>query len=771
MTMFAGSDILITGGTGSFGRKCAETLLRRYHPRRLVIFSRDEQKHVEMSRDLFPPRDFPEVRYFVGDVRDRGRLQRAMRGIDYVVHAAAMKHVDLAEYNPQECISTNIGGAQNVIDACIDTGVKRVVALSTDKAAAPVNLYGATKLCSDKLFAAANSLSGDGGTRFCSVRYGNVLDSNGSVVPFFQKQRSQGVLPVTSPEMTRFIITLEHGVDFVLRSFERMAGGEIFVPKIPSTSIMEIAEAIAPECQIEVVGVRPGEKVHECMIPVDEARMALEFDDHFVVQPSARNWTREEPAYLRTGKPCPEGFCYSSETNPDWLSVEEFRELVGSSCHQPVVPTHAAVKATPAPAVPRLGKRPSADGLRQAHRASPLSVRYSVLPYGRHSIDQSDIDAVVAALRSGVLTQGPELSKFEKSLAQVVGAEYAVACSSGTAALHMAYAAAGIGDGDVVVVPANTFLATANAAIYLNAEVRFCDVDPVSGLMTPDTLELVIDASVRAVVPVHFAGQPCDMPEIASVVRRRAPQATLIEDACHALGGMHGDRTPVGKPGYSAMTTFSLHPVKHIAAGEGGAVTTDDLGLKRRLESMRSHGMTKDPDSLRRDDEGPWYYEMHSPGFNYRISEMSCALATSQLNRLPSFVARRRQLASRYIDALSGMDGVTVPSSRDLHTSAWHLFCLHIHFDHLGLSRRQLLASLAEAGVGAQVHYFPLPLQPYYQDRYGYCESQIPGAVKHYEQALSIPCFPAMTDAQQEDVIQLFSRLVQPRSRATMASR
>ncbi|MEM1068860.1 MAG: UDP-N-acetylglucosamine 4,6-dehydratase (inverting) [Planctomycetota bacterium] len=332
MSRLAGSHVLITGGTGSFGKKCTEMLLRDHTPKRLVIFSRDEQKHVDMARAHFPPSQFPELRFFVGDVRDKDRLKRALQGIDYVIHAAAMKHVDIAEYNPQECINTNIGGAENLIDACIDTGVKQLVALSTDKAAAPVNLYGATKLCSDKLFAAANSLSGTNGTRFCAVRYGNVLGSNGSVVPFFQKKRKEGLLPITSPDMTRFIITLEQGVEFVLNSFERMVGGELFVPKIPSVSIMDIAKAVAPECKTNVIGVRPGEKMHECMIPPDEARMTLEFDDHYIVQPSARPWCSEEPAYVSKGKQCPDNFCYSSDNNDDWLSIPKLREMIDKHC-------------------------------------------------------------------------------------------------------------------------------------------------------------------------------------------------------------------------------------------------------------------------------------------------------------------------------------------------------------------------------------------------------------------------------------------------------
>lgn len=331
MTLLNNSHVLITGGTGSFGRRCAEYLLGEHSPRRLVIFGRDEQKHVDMSRTLFAEKQCPQIRYFVGDVRDQSRLMRALNGIDYVIHAAAMKHVDVAEYNPQECIRTNIGGAENLINACIDCGVKRLVALSTDKAASPINLYGATKLCSDKLFVAANSLAGENGTRFSVVRYGNVIGSKGSVIPFFMQERSKGVLHVTDRRMTRFVITLEQGVRFVLEAFQRMSGGEIFVPKIPSTSIMDIAQAVAPECRIRFTGLRPGEKLHECMIPADEARQTLEFDDYYVIQPALNWWSAQDAPALARGKPCPDGFSYSSDTNPQWLTIEALREFTRES--------------------------------------------------------------------------------------------------------------------------------------------------------------------------------------------------------------------------------------------------------------------------------------------------------------------------------------------------------------------------------------------------------------------------------------------------------
>lgn len=332
MSFLHNRHVLITGGTGSFGRKFAKILLDEYEPERLVIFSRDEQKHVDMARNDFSPRDYPQVRYFVGDVRDAGRLRSALRGIDIVIHAAAMKHVDIAEYNPQECIRTNIGGAENVIHACIESGVERVVALSTDKAASPVNLYGATKLCSDKLFVAANALAGGTSTRLAVVRYGNVFGSKGSVVPFFLGERSKGVLPITDAAMTRFIITLEHGVRFVLSALETMDGGEIFVPKLPSTTITDLAKAIAPECKTKIVGIRPGEKLHECMIPADEARQTVEYKDHYVIR-AVSQFGQQQDGSLPVGvERCADDFCYASDTNTHWLTVPELQQMIDAYC-------------------------------------------------------------------------------------------------------------------------------------------------------------------------------------------------------------------------------------------------------------------------------------------------------------------------------------------------------------------------------------------------------------------------------------------------------
>jgi UDP-N-acetylglucosamine 4,6-dehydratase/5-epimerase len=324
--MLNNKSILITGGTGSFGQRFVKRVLEAYSPKRLIIFSRDELKQFEMHQ-VFSESVYPCLRYFIGDVRDRQRLYRAFAGVDYVVHAAAIKQVPAAEYNPIEAIRTNIYGAENVIDAAIDCGVKKVIALSTDKAANPVNLYGATKLCSDKLFISGNNYAGAGPTKFSVVRYGNVLGSRGSVIPFFLKKRAEGVVPITDSRMTRFWITLDHGVQFVLDSLQRMRGGEIFVPKIPSMKLTDLAKAVAPECRHQYVGIRPGEKLHEVLISEDDARHTLEFDHHYAIVPIGQNQNLDRYMQENGGRPCGDGFSFTSDKNSRWLDTEDIQVL------------------------------------------------------------------------------------------------------------------------------------------------------------------------------------------------------------------------------------------------------------------------------------------------------------------------------------------------------------------------------------------------------------------------------------------------------------
>jgi UDP-N-acetylglucosamine 4,6-dehydratase/5-epimerase len=320
-------QILITGGTGSFGKKCAEIILARYKPKRLIIFSRDELKQYEMAQ-ILSPKSYPCLRYFIGDIRDKERLHRALQDIDYVIHAAALKQVPAAEYNPFEAVKTNILGAQNLINIAIDNKVTKVIALSTDKATNPVNLYGATKLCSEKLFVAGNAYVGSRPTSFSIVRYGNVMGSRGSVIPVFLKQKDQGVLTITDARMTRFWITLEQAVDFVLQCLELMMGGEVFIPKLPSMNIMDLVKAIASDCEIKIIGIRPGEKLHEVLLTKDDARRTIEFKDHYIILPDFRFLNCN--SYFKGHEKLSEDYEYNSANNTWWLTVEEMREIVNN---------------------------------------------------------------------------------------------------------------------------------------------------------------------------------------------------------------------------------------------------------------------------------------------------------------------------------------------------------------------------------------------------------------------------------------------------------
>ncbi|WP_306168719.1 UDP-N-acetylglucosamine 4,6-dehydratase (inverting) [Halomonas sp. MMSF_3323] len=325
--MFHNSSVLVTGGTGSFGHTFIPMLLERYNPKRVIIFSRDEMKQWEMAKKF---EGDPRVRFFIGDVRDRDRIYRALDGVDYVVHAAATKIVPTAEYNPFECVKTNVQGAMNLIDACIDKGVKKVVALSTDKASSPINLYGATKLTSDKLFVAGNSYAGGHSTRFAVVRYGNVMGSRGSVIPFFMSIRDKGELPITDERMTRFMISLEQGVELVWHAFDDMEGGEIYVKKIPSMRVTDLARVVAPGAKQKVVGIRPGEKLHEQMIGAEDAYYTYEYPEHYKILPAINSWDKDANR-IKDGKRVPEGFVYASDNNKEWMAEEELQSWINNN--------------------------------------------------------------------------------------------------------------------------------------------------------------------------------------------------------------------------------------------------------------------------------------------------------------------------------------------------------------------------------------------------------------------------------------------------------
>ncbi|MEM1125738.1 MAG: UDP-N-acetylglucosamine 4,6-dehydratase (inverting) [Bacteroidota bacterium] len=717
--------VLVTGGTGSFGRRFVADVLARHTPRKLIIFSRDELKQHEM-RQAFPPSEYPALRYFIGDVRDKDRLYRAFDGVDLVVHAAALKQVPAAEYNPMEAVKTNILGAANVIDAAIDRGVKKVVALSTDKAANPINLYGATKLCSDKLFVAGNHYAGEHGTRFSVVRYGNVLGSRGSVVPLFLKKRETGVLPVTDVRMTRFWITLDEAVAFVLQALETMQGGEVYIPRIPSMSMADLAHAIAPECRIEEVGIRPGEKLHEVMISADDARQTLAYDDHYRILPLSGHFEsiREAYADAHGGTPCPEGFTYSSDQNDWWLTAAAFRERVG-------LPPLAPAAETPAP-----------------------------LPYGRQQIGDDDIEAVVRVLRADRLTTGPEVASFEAEAAAHVGTAEAVAVSSGTAALHAAMHALGVGPGDEVIVPALTFAATANAVLYQGATPVFADVDPATLLVDPRSVEARLTPRTKAVVAMDYAGQPCDYDALRALTAPRG--LPLVADACHALGATYQGRA-VGA--VADLSTFSLHPVKPITTGEGGLVTTDRADWAARMRQFRQHGITTDDRA--RAAAGTWTYSMTELGYNYRLTDVQCALGRSQLRKLSAWTHRRQALAAHYDELLRDLPGLQPLHRRPDRTHAYHLYVIRVDEQVLPVDRAQVFSHLRAHGLGVNVHYLPVYLHPYYQQEHGLRPGLCPQAEAAYAQILTLPLFPAMERADVERVVRTLCEAVYEHSLPT----
>ena len=374
-----------------------------------------------------------------------------------------------------------------------------------------------------------------------------------------------------------------------------------------------------------------------------------------------------------------------------------------------------------------------------------------ILPYGRQWIDDDDVEAVVAALRGDYLTTGPRVADFEASLARAVGAEHAIAVANGTAALHTACAAAGLGPGDEVLVPALTFLASANCARYVGAEPVFVDVDPDSGLIDLDDAARRVSPRTRAIIPVHLNGRPADLDAVAALAE--AHGLTVIEDAAHALGASHGPTT-IGDCARSAMAIFSFHPVKHVTTGEGGAITTNDPALAEAMARFRNHGMVRDADALRSPSPGPWYYEQQALGFNYRITDIQCALGISQMAKLERFVARRRALAARYDERLAALDGVEPVAVGTANTrSAYHLYAVLVDFERLGHTRAELVAGLRARGILTQVHYIPVPSQPYYVDR-GTDPSAYPGAQAYYARALSVPLYPAMTDADVDRVVE-----------------
>ncbi len=734
LDFFENSRILITGGTGSLGKKLTGLLINRTSSATVIVYSRDEYKQFIMHQ-MYSQQEQTRLRFFLGDVRDKDRLVRACEGVDYIIHAAALKQVPAAEYNPFEFVKTNVLGAEHVIQAALANDVRHVVALSTDKAVNPINLYGATKLCSDKLFVAGNNYGGMHKTRFAVVRYGNVVGSRGSVIPFFMAKRKEGVLPITDPRMTRFWITLDQGAALVLNVLRDMSGGEIFVPKIPSMRILDLATVIDPSCEKRVVGIRPGEKLHEVMIPTDDAPQTVEFDNHFVIVPVQKyvsDMVSLESCLAQGGTRCPSGgFYYGSENNTEWLNRQEMETMIA------------------------LLDLPEIEAWRNEREGKSLDdTDEAFIPYGRQSIDENDVHAICETVRSAWLTTGPKVEAFEQAFVEYTTSSHAVAVCNGTAALHAAVFAMGIGPGDEVIVPAITFVATANAVLYQGGTPVFADVNPDTLLIDVTDVERRITPATKAVIAVDYAGQPCDYDALRDLADRH--QLLLAADACHALGASYKGRM-IGS--LADLNTFSFHPIKPITTAEGGMITTHRADWAKSMRRFRSHGVNTD--FRQRMQNKSWEYAMQDLGYNYRLSDLHCSLGISQLRKIDKFTQRRRELARRYQEAFKSLPAIQPLKVLPGNAPAWHLFVIRVESNVHQDPRAELFVKLREQGLGVNVHYMPVYLHPYYERRYGAAPGKCPSAEAAYAKLISLPIFPDMTNAMTNKVISCVKQAVE----------
>lgn len=779
--MLEGSSVLVTGGTGSFGRTFLRILLdfgldeesqhdrenldiSKSGPRRIVVFSRDELKQSELMAQLSTHRNAAKMRYFIGDVRDAERLEQAFDGVDYIFHAAALKQVPIIEYNPFEAIRTNVLGAQNIITAAIKCGVKKVVALSTDKACTPVNLYGASKLASDKLFISGNAMVGAGNTSFCVVRYGNVFGSRGSIVPVFLEKLRRGIdsLPVTDNSMTRFTISLAQAVNLVLEALEFSHGGELFVPRIPSYRVPVLIDALAgADFPRHVVGIRPGEKLHEMMIPADEAHNTRMYDNYYVVFPaitfdnlSKAHGSRSHAMYkfMKQGKEVPPGFQYASDTNSDWVTAGELHAQARAAYKKLFHEEYPANGFKPRAAADAEGSvnisLDEAEELARDESVTPApTLPHRSVVGARPMTSEADVDAVAAVLRSSMLTTGPQVEKFEAALCEATHAARAVVVSNGTAALHVAYAALEAGRSgdhgidtsktispfewsstDAIIVPAITFSATANAAKYVGAVPVFADVNPATLLID------VADAAkkckvaqaagltVRAIVCVDMCGQPCELRELRALADEVG--CALVIDGAHSLGAKY-DGSSVMK--FCDLMTTSFHPVKTITSGEGGAVFSNSQELADRAKQFRQHGMMQSHSE--RDSAGGIVSDQAIMGYNYRLSDIHCALGISQLSRSAEFLEGRQRVASWYATELKEVGSIrggkikieAMETASHTKEHAYHLFVVRLSGvgDAVPGGRNAVFKEMKARGVGVNLHYIPVYQHSYYRKHEG----------------------------------------------------
>ena len=668
--MFNHKNILIIGGTGTFGQRMIEILLKEYIPNKLVVYSRNELQQYEMQ-EIYNDKC---MRYIIGDIRDLNRLKLAMNGIDYVVHTATLKNIKITEYNPVECVKTNVYGAENIIHAAIENNVKKVIALSISEAKNPTNLYESTILTSDKLFSASNSLVGqDLQTQFSVVRFTNSFEDLEYIESYFKKLVDMGLDPtlIEDIEKSKVFFTLNDGVAFVLKSFERMQGGEIFVQKISSLKLTELILSLPKKIQYEILDNSNHKNLMKKDLSVIDT--TIEFDDHYVIKPvlASRNIDFTRNSMGEEGK-----------------SVKEF------------------------------------------------------IPYGKQMIEQDDINSVIDVLKSDFLTTGPKVKEFEDKLAEYCKAKYVVAVSNGTAALHLASLVL-LNKNDKVLTTPNSFLATSNSILYVGAEPIFVDIAE-DGNIDIDLCDdyLKKDSTIKAIYGVAFSGNMLNQEKLKYI--KETYGVIILEDCAHAIGAKYGEIN-AGSCVNSDCSIFSFHPVKHLTTAEGGAVTTNSKEVYEKLLHLRGHGMYKTLDMK------PWEYEMRELGFNYRITDLQCALGITQLKKLNIFLERRFEIVKKYDNAFKNT--IVKPLYFFDGKSSYHLYVVQVDFSQINISKEELFLKMREKDIGLQLHYIPINQQPYYKSL-GYGNEKTPIMDNYYNECFSLPMFPKLTDREQEYVIE-----------------
>ncbi len=669
--MFNNKNILITGGTGNLGKNFVKILLEEYKPNKIVIYSRDEFRQHEMQKKF----DNTCMRYLIGDIRDQSRLSLAMKNINFVIHAATLKNISITEYNPTECIKTNILGVNNIIHAAIENNVEKVISLSSNTSVTPNNLYESTILTSDKLLVASNSLvAKEQRTQFSVVRYNNTFESEDYVSSYFQKLINMGIDSniINEIQNSNVFFTIKNAVDFVLKSFERMTGGEIFSPKVLSRNITTLSLSLSDNQKHKIVDMYNSDQIKNNDSIKCNTTTTIEFDDHYVIKPTHQS------------------------TNDDFLENN-----IGEKAH--------------------------------------LTRKF--IPYGKQLIEQDDINGVIDVLTSDFLTTGPKVKEFEDLLSNYCDAKYTVAVSNGTAALHLASMVL-LNKGDTVLTTPNSFLATSNAILYVGAKPVFIDIDD-DGNIDLELCEKYIqnNPTVKAIYAVAFSGNMINQEKLQYL--RKKYNIIILEDCAHAIGAKFGD-IKAGSCTNSDCSIFSFHPVKHLTTAEGGAITTNSKEIYTKLLQLRNHGMYKD---LSMD---PWEYEMTDLGYNYRITDLQCALGLTQLKKLNLFLERRFEIAKNYDYALKNT--IVEPLYTFDGNSAYHLYVVKVDFSKLSISRVDMFNMLRDKHIGVQLHYMPINKQPYYKGL-GYGKELIPKMDKYYEQCFSLPMYPLLNNEEQKYII------------------